>query len=39
MGKPGGKRPLGRHRRRSEDNIKVLGRINPLLSIHDILNI
>jgi len=23
MGKPEGKRPLGRHRRRSEDNIKM----------------
>jgi hypothetical protein len=23
VGKPGGMRPLGRHRRRSEDNIKV----------------
>jgi hypothetical protein len=23
VGKPGGKRPLGRHRRRWEDNIKI----------------
>ena len=23
MGKPEGKRPLGRHRRRSDDNIKI----------------